>query len=155
MGKCCVSGASEIKVDEEKKLLTIGDEVFEEGDFLSLDGTTGNVYDGEIDTVAPELKGDFGTIMKWADDIRTLAIRTNADNPRDAQQAVEFGAEGIGLCRTEHMFFAEERISAIRRKVKSAAGWCSQTSRAPSLSFTTAATRAGDIRSRRKSRCGI
>ena len=117
MGKCCVSGASEIKVDEEKKLLTIGDEVFEEGDFLSLDGTTGNVYDGEIDTVAPELKGDFGTIMKWADSIRTLSIRTNADNPRDAQQAVEFGAEGIGLCRTEHMFFAEERISAIRRMI--------------------------------------
>jgi len=117
MGKCCVSGASEIKVDEEKKLLTIGEEVFEEGDFLSLDGTTGNVYDGEIDTVDPELKGDFATIMKWADDIRTLAIRTNADNPRDAQQAIEFGAEGIGLCRTEHMFFAEERISAIRRMI--------------------------------------
>ena len=117
MGRCCVSGASEIKVDEEKKLLTIGEEVFEEGDFLSIDGTTGNVYDGEIDTVPPELKGDFGTIMKWADDLRTLSIRTNADNPRDAKQAIEFGAEGIGLCRTEHMFFADERISAIRRMI--------------------------------------
>ncbi len=117
MGKCCVSGASEIKVDEEKKTLVIGNELFEEGDYISLDGTVGNVYAGEIKTVMPELAGDFATIMKWADGIRTLAVRTNADNPTDAAQAVAFGAEGIGLCRTEHMFFAEDRISAIRRMI--------------------------------------
>ena len=117
MGKCCVSGASEIKVNEEKKKLTIGDETFMEGDFLSLDGTTGTVYKGEIETVSPRLKGDFSTIMKWADDIRELNVRANADNPTDAKQAVDFGCEGIGLCRTEHMFFADDRISAVRRMI--------------------------------------
>ena len=117
MGKCCVSGCSEIKVDEEAKTLGIGDNVFKEGDFISLDGTTGDVIKGEVKTVPPELSGDFGTIMNWADDIRTLKVRTNADNPRDAKQAVTFGAQGIGLCRTEHMFFEEERIPAIRRMI--------------------------------------
>ncbi|MEA4922054.1 MAG: pyruvate, phosphate dikinase [Eubacteriaceae bacterium] len=117
MGKCCVSGCSEIKVDEEAKTLVIGDETFKEGDFISLNGTTGDVYKGDIKTVPPVLSGNFGTIMKWADDIRTLQIRTNADNPRDAKQAVEFGAEGIGLCRTEHMFFADDRIPAVRRMI--------------------------------------
>ena len=117
MGKCCVSGCSEIKVDEEGKELTIGSYVFKEGDYISLDGTAGEVLKGQVKTVPPELSGDFGKIMSWADEIRTLKVRTNADNPRDAKQAVEFGAEGIGLCRTEHMFFEEERIPAIRRMI--------------------------------------
>ena len=117
MGKCCVSGCAEIKVEEDAKKLTIGEETFAEGDYISLDGTTGEVLKGQIKTVPPELSGDFGTIMQWADEIRTLKIRTNADNPRDAKQAVDFGAEGIGLCRTEHMFFEEERIPAVRRMI--------------------------------------
>lgn len=117
MGKCCVSGCAEIKVDEENKKLTIGEYVFTEGDYISLDGTAGDVLKGQVKTVPPELSGDFGKIMSWADEIRTLKVRTNADNPRDAQQAVNFGAEGIGLCRTEHMFFEEERIPAIRRMI--------------------------------------
>ncbi|MDD4200081.1 MAG: pyruvate, phosphate dikinase, partial [Eubacteriales bacterium] len=117
MGKCCVSGCSEIKVDEAGRRLIIGENTFTEGDFISLNGSTGDVIKGEIKTVPPELSGDFATIMSWADEIRTLKVRTNADNPRDAQQAVEFGAQGIGLCRTEHMFFEEERIPAIRRMI--------------------------------------
>ena len=117
MGKCCVSGCAEIKVDEEAKELTIGEYVFKEGDYISLDGTAGDVLKGQIKTVPPELSGDFAEIMSWADEIRTLKIRTNADNPRDAKQAVEFGAEGLGLCRTEHMFFEEERIPAVRRMI--------------------------------------
>ncbi|MEE1431515.1 MAG: pyruvate, phosphate dikinase [Clostridia bacterium] len=117
MGKCCVSGCAEIKVDEEAKELTIGEYVFKEGDYISLDGTAGDVLKGQIKTVPPKLSGDFAEIMSWADEIRTLKIRTNADNPRDAKQAVEFGAEGIGLCRTEHMFFEEERIPAVRRMI--------------------------------------
>ena len=117
MGKCCVSGCSEIKVDEAAKSLGIGEYTFGEGDFISLNGTTGDVLKGEVKTVPPELSGDFGTIMNWADDVRTLKVRTNADNPRDAKQAVEFGAQGIGLCRTEHMSFEEERIPAIRRMI--------------------------------------
>ena len=119
MGKCCVSGCSEIKVDEDGKKLTIGEYVFGEGDYLSLNGTSGEVLKGEVKTVPPELSGDFAKIMSWADEIRTLKIRTNADNPRDAKQAVDFGAEGIGLCRTEHMFFEEERIPAVRRMILS------------------------------------
>ena len=117
MGKCCVAGCSEISVSEDKKTLVIGKETFLEGDYISLDGTAGTVYKGKIDTVIPELSGDFGTIMKWADEIRTLKVRANADNPRDATQAVEFGAEGIGLCRTEHMFFEEDRIPAVQRMI--------------------------------------
>jgi len=117
MGKCCVSGCSEISVNEDTKIMLVAGKSFTEGDFISLDGTVGVVYEGLIDTVPPALSGDFETIMVWADEIRTLKIRTNADNPHDAQQAVEFGAEGIGLCRTEHMFFEEERISNVRRMI--------------------------------------
>ena len=117
MGKCCVSGCSEIIVKEEAKKMTVGGNVFKEGDFISLDGSAGVVYKGLISTVLPELSGDFGMIMKWADEVRTLGVRANADNPRDARQAVDFGAEGIGLCRTEHMFFEEERISNVRRMI--------------------------------------
>ena len=117
MGKCCVAGCSAISVDEAAKKLTVSGKTFVEGDYVSLNGTTGTVYNGQIKTVAPEFSGDFGTVMSWADEIRTLKIRTNADNPRDAKQAVEFGAEGIGLCRTEHMFFEAERIPAIRQMI--------------------------------------
>lgn len=117
MGKCCVVGCAEIAVNEEKKNLTVGGEVFCEGEYLSLNGSTGVVYRGEVKTVKPEFSEDFAKIMSWADEIRTLRVRTNADNPRDARQAVEFGAEGIGLCRTEHMFFEEERIPAIRQMI--------------------------------------
>ena len=117
MGKCCVSGCKEITVDEASKTLTVGGKVYTEGDFISLNGTDGNVYTEAIKTLAPELSGDFGQIMEWADEARTLKVRTNADNPRDAVQAVAFGAEGIGLCRTEHMFFDDERIPKIRRMI--------------------------------------
>lgn len=118
MGTCCVSGCGEIKIDEEKKTLTMPNgEVYKEGDYISLDGSTGNVYGGQIKTVEPSISGDFGTFMGWADKARTLKIRTNADNPRDARQARAFGAEGIGLCRTEHMFFEEDRIFNFRRMI--------------------------------------
>ncbi len=117
MGKCCIAGCSTIEVDEENKVLKVGNLVLNQNDFISLDGSTGTVYKGKIDTIKPELSGDFGTIMKWSDEIRTLKIRTNADNPRDTKTAVDFGAEGIGLCRTEHMFFEEERISTVRQMI--------------------------------------
>ena len=117
MGKCCVAGCSEIIVDEAGKTLTIKDDRLEEGDYISLNGSAGTVYRGQIKTVQPEFSGDFGTIMSWADEIRKLKVRTNADNPKDAAQALAFGAEGIGLCRTEHMFFEEERIPAIRQMI--------------------------------------
>lgn len=117
MGKCCVAGCSEIRVSETEKTLVIGDRVFTEGEYISISGTIGAVYEGEIKTVVPEMSGYFGTIMEWADEVRTLKVRTNADNPRDAKQAVDFGAEGIGLCRTEHMFFEEDRIPAIRKMI--------------------------------------
>ena len=117
MGKCCVAGCSAILVDEEAKTMKVGDETYVEGDFISINGGDGNVYEGVIKTVEPEMSGDFGTLMEWADEIRELKVRTNADNPRDAKQALEFGAEGIVLCRTEHMFFEEERIPAIRRMI--------------------------------------
>ena len=117
MGKCCVAGCKEIVVDEANKTMTVGGKVYHEGDSISLNGTDGNVYTEAIKTLAPELSGDFGQIMEWADEARVLKVRTNADNPRDAKQAVEFGAEGIGLCRTEHMFFEDERIPKFRRMV--------------------------------------
>ncbi len=118
MGTCCVSGCGELKIDEEKKELTTPDgKVYHEGDWMSLDGSTGNVYGEQIKTVDPEISGDFGTFMGWADEARRLKIRTNADTPRDAQVARKFGAEGIGLCRTEHMFFEEERIFNFRRMI--------------------------------------
>ncbi len=117
MGKCCVAGCKEIVVDEANKTMTVGGVVYKEGDSISLNGTDGSVYAEAIKTLAPELSGDFGQIMEWADEARVLKVRTNADNPRDAKQAVEFGAEGIGLCRTEHMFFEDERIPKIRRMI--------------------------------------
>ena len=117
MGKCCVAGCSGINVDEDNLKMTVQGKTYKEGDFISINGSTGVVYEGEIDTVTPELKGDFETIMKWADQIRRMRVRANADNPRDAKQALDFGAEGIGLCRTEHMFFEEERIPAIRQMI--------------------------------------
>ncbi len=118
MGTCCVSGCGDIVVDEDTKTLTLKDgTVFKEGDYISLDGSTGNVYGEKIKTVEPEISGNFETIMEWADATRKLKIRTNADTPKDALQARKFGAEGIGLCRTEHMFFEEERIFNFRRMI--------------------------------------
>ena len=118
MGTCCVSGCGSIIVDEETKTLTAPDgTVYKEGDYISIDGSTGNVYGEKIKTVEPDISGDFETIMNWADEVRKLQIRTNADTPRDALQARKFGAEGIGLCRTEHMFFEEERIFNFRRMI--------------------------------------
>ena len=117
MGKCCVAGCSDVIVDEIAKSMKSGDIIIGEGDYISIDGNTGNVYPGRIATVAPEMSGDFAKVMTWADEIRTMKVRTNADNPRDAKQAVEFGAEGIGLCRTEHMFFDEDRISDMRKMI--------------------------------------
>ena len=117
MGKCCVAGCSQISVDEEAKKVVIDGKTYGEGEYLSLDGTSGKVYSGEIEAVDLEFSEEFKTLMGWADEIRRLKIRTNADNPRDAAKAVEFGAEGIGLCRTEHMFFEDERIPAIRQMI--------------------------------------
>ena len=117
MGKCCVAGCHDITVYEDEKYMEIHGVKYHEGDMISINGSDGSVYAAEIATKAPELSGNFGTIMKWADEIRTIGVRTNADNPRDAKQAVQFGAEGIGLCRTEHMFFEEERIPKIRRMI--------------------------------------
>lgn len=120
MGTCCVAGVNEIKVSEADKTITFANgTVVKEGDFISLDGSTGNVYLGKIDTQEAELTGDFGTFMGWADEIRQLKVRTNADTPRDAEQARKFGAEGIGLCRTEHMFFEPARIKAVREMIVS------------------------------------
>ena len=118
MGTCCVSGCGELKIDEEAKTVTTKDGVtYKEGDWMSLDGSTGNVYGEQIKTVEPEISGDFETFMNWADEVRVLKVRTNADTPRDAKQARKFGAEGIGLCRTEHMFFEEDRIFNFRRMI--------------------------------------
>ncbi|TCO80026.1 pyruvate, phosphate dikinase [Marinisporobacter balticus] len=117
MGKCCVAGCGEIKVDEGNKIFRISGKIFKEGAYISLNGNTGNVYAGSIPTKEPELSGSFSKLMQWADDLRTLKIRTNADTPRDAHMAVKFGAEGIGLCRTEHMFFDEERIAIVRQMI--------------------------------------
>lgn len=118
MGTCCVSGCGDLKINEKNKTLTFKDgTVLKEGDYISLDGSTGNVYIGEIKTVDANISGDFEEFMSWADKVRVLKVRTNADNPRDAKQAKKFGAEGIGLCRTEHMFFEEERIFNFRRMI--------------------------------------
>lgn len=119
MGKCCISGSQEIQVKQDQKVLKANGKEYREGDFLSLNGSTGTVYEGKIKTVPPTLTGDFGTIMSWADGMRKLRVRANADTPTDARKALSFGAEGIGLCRTEHMFFQEERIPAIRRMILS------------------------------------
>ena len=117
MGTCCVAGCGTLKVNEEEKTLEVDGKVYTTEDYISIDGSTGNVYGEAIDTVTPEISGHFATFMAWADEIRALKIRTNADSPRDTKQAVEFGAEGIGLCRTEHMFFAEDRIMAVREMI--------------------------------------
>ena len=117
MGKCCVSGCTEINMDEENKKFTLGGKTYHEGDVISIDGTTGNIYDGAIPTVEATVSGDFGRIMAWADKYRVLKVRTNADTPTDATRARELGAEGIGLCRTEHMFFEPDRIAAIREMI--------------------------------------
>ena len=119
MGTCCVSGCSDISVNEEAKTFTVGGNTYHEGDWISLDGTTGNVYGEKIDTVTATVSGNFAKFMEWADRYRQMEVRTNADTPKDAKQAYEFGAEGIGLCRTEHMFFAPERIAAIREMIVS------------------------------------
>ncbi|HHV50373.1 MAG TPA: pyruvate, phosphate dikinase [Clostridiales bacterium] len=117
MGTCCVCGCGDIKIDEEKKEFTLGGKTIKEGDYISIDGSTGNVYGEAIPTVEASISGNFGRFMAWADAARTLKVRTNADNPRDAAQAVKFGAEGIGLCRTEHMFFEGDRIKAMREMI--------------------------------------
>ena len=117
MGTCCVSGCGEINMDEANKKFTLAGVVFNEGDEISIDGTTGNIYAGLIPTVAATIAGEFGRIMNWADKYRTLKVRTNADTPEDAKRARELGAEGIGLCRTEHMFFEEDRIAAFREMI--------------------------------------
>ena len=119
MGTCCVAGCGEIKMNEAEKYFVIGDHKVCEGDYISIDGSTGNVYLGEIKTVPASMTGDFGRFMGWADEIRTLKVCTNADTPKDAEQAVRFGAEGIGLCRTEHMFFEADRIKAVREMIVS------------------------------------
>ncbi|MCQ2612169.1 MAG: pyruvate, phosphate dikinase [Treponemataceae bacterium] len=117
MGECCVSGCGDIVIDEENKRFTLGGKTFNEGDPISIDGTTGNIYEGIIPTVDATIAGEFGRIMSWADKYRTMKVRTNADTPRDAKKARELGAEGIGLCRTEHMFFDEDRIAAFREMI--------------------------------------
>ena len=119
MGTACVSGCGEIVIDEEAKVFTIAGNTVKEGDYISLDGSTGNIYIGDIPTVEASISGNFDRIMKWADEIRTLKVRTNADTPADAANAVKFGAEGIGLCRTEHMFFEGDRIHKIRKMILS------------------------------------
>ena len=117
MGTCCVAGCGAIKVNEADKTVEVNGKVLTSEDWLSIDGSTGNVYPTALKTVAPEISGYFATFMGWADEVRKLKVRTNADTPRDTKQAVEFGAEGVGLCRTEHMFFAEDRIMAVREMI--------------------------------------
>ena len=119
MGKCCVAGCGEIKVDEAAKEIRKGDVVIKEGEYLSIDGSTGSVYVGEVKQSPVEMTGNFETLMTWVDEVKQMMVRTNADNPRDAKAAVKFGAEGIGLCRTEHMFFDEDRIPAVREMILS------------------------------------
>ena len=119
MGTCCVSGCGEIIMNEEKKEFTLAGKTYHEGDIISIDGTTGNIYDGAIPTVDATIAGEFGRVMEWADKYRKLGVRTNADTPKDTAKAIELGAEGIGLCRTEHMFFDEERIFNLRKMILS------------------------------------
>ena len=119
MGTCCVAGCSDLKVNEEEKYFELGGKKYHEGDYISLDGSTGNIYGEQVKTEPASLSGDFGTIMQWADKYRALQVRTNADTPNDAKNAFHFGAEGIGLCRTEHMFFDADRIPAVREMIVS------------------------------------
>jgi len=120
MGTCCVAGCGSIQIDYEKEEFTVGGNVVKKGDYISLDGTRGEVILGKVPTVEPTLSGDFGKLMKWADEVRKLKVRTNADTPEDAKRARDFGAEGIGLCRTEHMFFGENRIDYVRQMILTA-----------------------------------
>ena len=120
MGKCCVAGAGELHVDENEKIVRVNGEVYTADDVISIDGTTGAIYAGNLETQPPQLHGAFGQFMQWVDKYRDMKVRTNADTPRDAKQALEFGAEGIGLCRTEHMFFAEDRIFQVRKMILAA-----------------------------------
>ena len=117
MGTACVSGCGEIAINEQDKVFELGGEIFHEGDYVSLDGSTGKIYKGDIKTVEASVSGNFGRIMEWADKYRRLKVRTNADTPADAANAVKYGAEGIGLCRTEHMFFDPDRIPKIRQMI--------------------------------------
>ena len=119
MGSCCVAGCGDIKMNEAKKEFELGGKKYKEGDVISIDGSTGNIYDGKIPTVDAEIAGEFGRVMEWADKYRTLSVRTNADTPEDTKKAIELGAEGIGLCRTEHMFFDDKRIFSIRKMILS------------------------------------
>ncbi len=119
MGECCVSGCGDIVMDEANKCFTLASKTYHEGDVISIDGTTGNIYDGEIKTVDAKIAGEFGRVMEWADKYRKLGVRTNADTPKDTAKAIELGAEGIGLCRTEHMFFDDERIFNLRKMILS------------------------------------
>jgi len=119
MGKCCVAGCSELNISEREGIIEINGQTIKEGDVITLDGSTGEVFIGEVKLVEPELSGDFAKLMEWADEVRTMKVRTNADTPADAKQALKFGAEGIGLCRTEHMFFEESRIRAVREMILS------------------------------------
>ncbi|ABR49159.1 pyruvate, phosphate dikinase [Alkaliphilus metalliredigens QYMF] len=117
MGKCCIAGAGEVRIDEGQKYFKVGNQRYEEGQWISLDGNIGNVYEGKVPTKEPKLIGNFGVLMEWADQFRQLKIRANADTPRDTRQAIKFGAEGIGLCRTEHMFFEGTRINTVRKMI--------------------------------------
>jgi pyruvate, orthophosphate dikinase len=119
MGKCCVAGCGEVSIDYKKKLFTVGSKKIKQGDYITLDGSTGEVFEGQVPTIEPKLTGDFAAFMKWADNIRKMKVRTNADTPHDSQVAIDFGAEGIGLCRTEHMFFEGNRIDAVREMILS------------------------------------
>ena len=119
MGKCCVAGCGDIRINEREKYFTVGDIRVNEGETISLDGSAGNVYVGALPLVDAEVSGDFATVMSWADEVRVLKVRTNADTPHDARKAIELGAEGIGLTRTEHMFFEEDRIPAMREMILS------------------------------------
>ena len=119
MGTACISGCGDITVDEEAKVFSLGGKTYHEGDYISLDGSTGKIYDGDIATEDATISGNFGRIMNWADSFRVLKVRTNADTPEDAANALKLGAEGIGLCRTEHMFFDPERIPKIRKMILS------------------------------------
>ena len=116
-GRCCVAGAGEIQIDEKNRKITVRGKTFTHKDELSIDGSTGEVMAGSVATVEPKLSGNFDTVMKWSDKYRKLGIRTNADTPEDAKRAREFGAQGIGLCRTEHMFFEDSRINAMREMI--------------------------------------
>ena len=117
MGKCCVSGCQDIQIDEKAKELKVAGKIFKEGDIITLDGATGEVFEGSLHTVDPDLSGDFDLLMQWADKYKTLQIKTNSDTPAETSKAISFGAEGIGLCRTEHMFFEESRIQAVREMI--------------------------------------